>query len=74
MLYFGVLFIMFVQCVCVIHVLFIAQVRLVCSAAAPPGELFTRGKITLREEDMNRMLMDDLGLKAVSIVVDWYIL
>ncbi|XP_052811027.1 AFG1-like ATPase isoform X1 [Mya arenaria] len=42
------------------------KVRLVCSAEATPNELFTRGKVTLREEDMNRMLMDDLGLKADS--------
>lgn len=40
------------------------QVRLVCLAEALPNQLFTRGEMTLREEDSNRMLMDDLGLKA----------
>ena len=42
------------------------QVKLVCSAEVMPGQLFTQGAITLREEDSNRMLMDDLGLKQVS--------
>ncbi|KAH3706883.1 hypothetical protein DPMN_066274 [Dreissena polymorpha] len=42
------------------------KVRLVCSAAESPSRLFTRGKETLRQEDSNRILMDDLGMKASS--------
>lgn len=43
------------------------QVRVVCSAETMPQELFTKGDQTLREEDRNRMLMDDLGLQAVRL-------
>ncbi|XP_060598378.1 AFG1-like ATPase [Ruditapes philippinarum] len=42
------------------------KVRVVCSAESLPQDLFTKGTQTLREEDRNRMLMDDLGLKADS--------
>ncbi|XP_045198191.1 AFG1-like ATPase [Mercenaria mercenaria] len=42
------------------------KVRVICSAEALPQGLFTKGTQTLREEDRNRMLMDDLGIQANS--------
>lgn len=42
------------------------KVRVVCSAEVLPQELFTKGSQTLRDEDRNRMLMDDLGIQANS--------
>ena len=46
----------------------VIQVRLVCSAETLPKQLFTAGNLSLREEDNNMKLMDDLGIQAVSIV------
>ena len=39
-----------------------------CSAETLPKQLFTAGNLSLREEDNNMKLMDDLGIQAVSIV------
>ena len=42
------------------------QVRLVCSAETPPKSLFTAGHLSLRDEEDNMKLMDDLGIQEVS--------
>lgn len=41
------------------------QVRLVCSAAAKPKDLFGAGNISQKNHDDNRNLMDDLGIQEV---------
>ncbi|KAL3883766.1 hypothetical protein ACJMK2_029998 [Sinanodonta woodiana] len=42
------------------------KVRLVCSAAAEPKDLFREGKISLADYERNRLLMDDLGIQELS--------
>lgn len=44
---------------------FFSQVRLVCSAAAKPKDLFGAGNISQKNYDDNRSLMDDLGIQEV---------
>lgn len=45
--------------------MFFSQVRLVCSAAAKPKDLFGAGNISQKNYDDNRSLMDDLGIQEV---------
>ncbi|XP_061167466.1 AFG1-like ATPase [Saccostrea echinata] len=42
------------------------KVRLVCSAAAKPKELFSAGNLSQKNFDDNRNLMDDLGIQEKS--------
>ena len=42
------------------------QVRFVCSAEELPKNLFTAGHLSLRDEDNNMKLMDDLGIQGVG--------
>ncbi|XP_062582653.1 AFG1-like ATPase [Saccostrea cucullata] len=42
------------------------KVRLVCSAAAKPKELFSAGNMSQKNFDDNRNLMDDLGIQEKS--------
>ena len=37
-----------------------------CSAEELPKNLFTAGHLSLRDEDNNMKLMDDLGIQAVG--------
>lgn len=46
------------------------QVKLVCSAAAEPVDLFSAGNLDAADVQANMALMDDLGIKAVRLV-DW---
>lgn len=48
---------------------FFLQVRLVCSAAAKPKDLFGAGDISQKNYDDNRNLMDDLGIQEVREMV-----
>ena len=44
------------------------QVRLICSAATPIGQLFNATPLTTNDDEFKRKLMDDLDLSAVRFL------
>ena len=48
--------------------LFPLQVRLICSAATPIGQLFNATPLTTNDDEFKRKLMDDLDLSAVRFL------
>ena len=44
------------------------QVRLICAAATPIGQLFNATPLTTNDDEFKRKLMDDLDLSAVRFL------